>query len=360
MQRIAVVMAGGSGERFWPLSRALRPKQLLKLTDPSLSMLEEAVRRIEPLVGKDGVFLSTSETLREPLTQSGLVPPGRLLCEPDKRNTLGALVWVSAQLMALMPEKWMDLSVAVLTADHKIGEAEAFRATVNAAMTVAESTGGLVTIGVKPTRAETGFGYIEVNRDDPSYLPAHRVARFREKPTFETATEMVAAGKFLWNSGMFFWKLRSFMDELERALPTAAEITTRIAHALIAQDVPGAMKAFQELPNLSIDYALMEHSDNVFVVEAGFSWDDVGAWNSLERTRTADEHGNVIVGTVVELDSSNSVILNDSNTMTTCVLGMEDVIVVTTDDAVLVCPKSRAQDVKRIVEELRARGSQAL
>jgi mannose-1-phosphate guanylyltransferase len=359
MHRIAVVMAGGSGERFWPLSRAGRPKQLLPLTHASMSMLEEAVRRIEPLVGSSNVFIATSAFLQESIGSTGLVPAARLFAEPDRRNTLGALVWVAAQIMALMSKDWMNVSVAVLTADHKIGDANAFRATVATAMSTAEETGGLVTIGVRPTRPETGFGYIEA-AGDPDFTEAHRVVSFREKPALEAAVDMVAAGQFLWNSGMFFWRLRSFVDELTRVAPEVGEAVTQIAQALVAQDETAALDAFRSLPNISIDYALMEKAQNVYVVEAGFSWDDVGAWDALSRAREADGDGNVVSGNVLSLDTSNSVLINDSSSISTCVLGMEDVIVVTTDHAVLVCPKSRAQEVKRLVEELKARGSQTL
>ena len=359
MHRIAVVMAGGSGERFWPLSRASRPKQLLNLTHASMSMLEEAVGRIEPLVGPKNLFVATSAGLLDAIASSGLVPDVRLFAEPDRRNTLGALVWVAAQIMALFPKDWMKVSMAVLTADHKISDADAFRATVSTALDTAEETGGLVTIGIRPTRPETGFGYIEV-AGAPEYSEAHRAMSFREKPTLEKAIDMVAEGRFLWNSGMFFWKLRTFVDELSGVLPNAGETITVTAQALIAQDFEGAAAAFRELPNVSVDYALMEKAENVYVVEAGFGWDDVGAWDALSRTRDADEEGNVVSGSVVSIDTKDSVVINDSSSLTTCVLGMEDVIVVTTADAVLVCPKSRAQEVKRLIEELKARGSQSL
>ena len=352
-------MAGGSGERFWPLSRADRPKQLLRLTDPSMTMLEEALRRIEPLVGRGDVFISTSTSLKDAIISSGLVPAARVFAEPDRRNTLGALVWVAAELMSLMPKDWMDISLAVLTADHKISDADLFRSTVATALETAEETGGLVTIGVRPARPETGFGYIEVS-GSAEYEQSHRVASFREKPSLEAAMDMVAAGRFLWNSGMFFWKLRSFVDELTRVSPSAGEAITLIAQALVARDADSALKHFRALPNLSVDYALMEKAENVYVVEASFGWDDVGAWDALSRSRPSDAEGNVVSGSVLALDTSNSVVINESSSLTTCVLGMEDVIVVTTDDSVLVCPKSRAQEVKRLVEELKARGHQRL
>ncbi len=321
-------------------------------------MLEEAVHRISPLVGASNVFLATSSALRDAVLGTELVPAVRVLSEPDRRNTLGALVWVAAQLMALMPKDWMDVSLAVVTADHKIGDEDAFRRTVATALSVAEETGGLVTIGIRPTRAETGFGYIEVESSS-DFTEAHAVRSFREKPSYETAVDMLAAGNFLWNSGMFFWKLRSFVDELSCVSPFGETVSV-IAQALIANDQEGALSAFRSLPNLSIDYALMEKASNVFVVEADFMWDDVGAWDALSRSRAADDEGNVVSGSVVAIDTKDSVLINDVDGATVCVMGMSDVVVVSSGDSILVCPKSRAQDVKKIVEELKARGSQSL
>lgn len=360
MNRVAVVMAGGSGERFWPVSRASRPKQLLKLTHPEMNMLEEAVARVGAVVGAENVFVATSTALLDPVSASGVVRARHVFAEPDRRNTLGALVWACANLINLFPESWGELSMAVVTADHKIGEPERFGSTVAAALDIAEQTGGLVTIGVSPSRPETGFGYIEVDRSKPIYVGGFHAKSFREKPAPELAAEYVESGRFLWNSGMFFWTLRAFHDALLAALPEAVDVLLEIAQALTAQDAYGAVASFRKLPNLSIDYALMEKAEQVYVVEGGFPWDDVGSWDALERTLSLNADNNVVSGSVVALDTHGSVLLNDSEGITTCVLGMDDVVVVTTRDAVLVCPKSRAQEVRRLVEELKARGSQAL
>jgi mannose-1-phosphate guanylyltransferase len=322
-------------------------------------MLEEAVRRIEPVVEPDHVFIATSSGLRQAVEDSKVVPPNRIFAEPDKRNTLGALVWTTAQFMALFPETWMPINVAVVTADHKIRTPDQFRRTVETAMDVAEQTNGLVTIGIPPTRAETGFGYIEIDPKEKSG-GASRAKSFREKPTQGQAEEYVSSGRFLWNSGMFFWTLAGFHRELEKAQPKAAEAMHEIAIALTAQDDNGALEAFRGLPNISIDHALMENAQDVYVVPAEFHWDDVGSWDALLRSNEPDANGNHLAGNALAMDTKNSIIVNDSGSITTAVLGMEDVIVVTTEDAVLVCPKSRAQEVKRLVEELRERGSQAL
>lgn len=360
MHRIAVVMAGGSGERFWPVSRASRPKQLLRLTRPDMNMLEEAVERIGQVVGVENVFIATSTALLEPVMEANVVPQAKVFAEPDRRNTLGALVWATANLMALFPTEWTEMSVSVVTADHKIGEPERFWSTVSAALDIAEQTGGLVTIGISPARPETGFGYIEVDRSKPIYVAGFRASSFREKPGPKVAAEYVESGRFLWNSGMFFWTLRAFHDALAAALPEAAETMLEIVQALTAHDAHGALASFRKLPNLSIDYALMEKAEQVYVVEGSFPWDDVGSWDALERTLTLNPDGNVVSGSVIALETTGSVLLNDSDGITTCVLGMEDVVVVTTKDAVLVCPKSRAQDVRKLVNELKARGSHTL
>jgi mannose-1-phosphate guanylyltransferase len=345
-------MAGGSGERFWPLSRPDRPKQLLRLTDPDQTMLEEAVNRITPLVG-DGAYVSTSASLMTVIREAGVVPSEHVLAEPARRNTLGALVWVAASLIA---RGITEATLAILTADHKIATPEAFRATVSAAMDVAESTGGLVTLGITPDRPETGYGYIEfdrtqtVNASDGRH--AFRSRRFLEKPSLETAEEFLASGNYLWNAGMFFYTLAGFSKALKLANPEAAQILDEIVIALKQDDHHSAVHAFERLPNLSIDFALMEKSEDVFVIPADFPWDDVGAWDALERSLDVDALGNVVQGRVVAIDSTGCVIFNDDDEKVVGVVGLADLIVVTTRNAVLVCPKSQAQRVKQIVQNL--------
>jgi mannose-1-phosphate guanylyltransferase len=356
-------MAGGSGERFWPLSRQRRPKQMLRLTSPSETLLEEAINRVEPLVGKGHVYVATGRSLEEPVREASVVPEANHLVEPSKRNTLGCLCWLASNMIARHPGDWRNLTVAVLTADHKIGDAEHFRQCVDAALHAAEETGGLVTIGIKPSRAETGYGYIELDATHKlqnAPIETHKALSFREKPSREVAEGFVSAGTFLWNSGMFFWTLGSFMGELTKARSEAATLVTQMAEALAGERHDIAAKLFDELPNLSIDYALMEKSENVFVVSASFVWDDVGAWDALERALPTDDAENVIQGHVVAMDTTGSIVYNENPDMIACVVGVQDLVVVTTADAVLVCPKSRAQEVRRIVEELKARGSHAL
>jgi mannose-1-phosphate guanylyltransferase len=350
--RVAVVMAGGSGERFWPLSTPQRPKQLLRLTRPDATMLEEALERVAPLVGREGAFVATSEALSPLVRESGIVTEERILGEPARRNTLGCIVNVAAHLIA---RGLGEATVAIVTADHLIGDADRFRASVEAAMATAETRRALVTIGMPPTRPETGYGYIEVDPAGAEEIAGREVfpaRRFREKPSLETAREFLEQGGFYWNGGMFFFTLPTLLEEMDAACPEASDVTRRMAEAIGAGDRAAAVEAFEELPNLSIDYALMEKARRVYVVPADFPWDDVGAWDSLERCFGRDEAGNVCRGRAVLIDTEGCVVVNDDPDQVVGALGVRDLVVVATRDAVLVCPKSEAQRVKEIVARL--------
>lgn len=358
-RRVAVIMAGGSGERFWPLSRQKRPKQLLRLTSDTETMIEEAVSRIAPLVSNENVFVATSRILAEPIRAARLpIPDANILAEPAKRNTAGCLCWVTAQLQARFPGE--EVAIAVLTADHQIGERPEFRACVDRALSAAEKFPALVTIGVKPDRPETGYGYIEAA--GPELVPAtRRVARFREKPDRAAAEAYVAAGNYYWNSGMFFWRASTFLAQMATASPAHAAATVRMREALAAGNEAEAVAGFESLPDISIDYALMERATEVLMVEASFPWDDVGAWDAISRSRTADANGNVLDGGPIVVETTGSIVLNDApSDIAVGVVGMTDVIVIVAKDAVLVIPKDRAQDVKAIVKEMKERKAKQL
>ncbi len=348
-------MAGGSGERFWPLSRRDRPKQLLRLTDPDKTMLDEAVHRIEPLVGEGNVLIATATHLQEPIRKAGLVTDENVVAEPDKRNTLGALVWLAATLAAREGGLDAQISLAILTADHKIDDPMTFRKDVELAMQVAEGTGGLVTLGIPPTRPETGYGYIEAAPQDEvtKGRDVFPVASFREKPDLATAEEFVRRGEFTWNSGMFFWTLGGFASELASAHPEAYALLLRITEALTSDDQAAAEAAFRELPDLSIDYALMERAQKVYVVPARFPWDDVGAFDALLRTMPTDERGNVVLGEVHAVDCEGCLLYNEAGEQVLTAVGLRDQILIQTNDAVLVASLSDAQRVKEIVGRIK-------
>lgn len=355
MTSYAVIMAGGSGERFWPVSRKHRPKQLLKLTHPDETLLEEAVNRIAPLIPREHVLIATGTHLLGPIQEANLVPTDSVIAEPAKRNTLGCLAWAAAHLSAKHPGDEANVSMAVLTADHKIGEAPLFRETVSVALDTAAKTNGLVTIGIKPTRPETGYGYVEVGDVIRTEEPqAFRAERFREKPDLETAQHYVESGNYLWNSGMFFWTLKGFLSEMSHANPEVYATIIEMAKQMSAGDMDGATATFETLPSESIDYALLEKASQVYTVAGSFPWDDVGAWDALERSLPIDDDTNVVQGHAMVVDSEGMIIFNDDPNILVSAIGVEDLVIVVTNGAVMVCRKAEAQRVKELLQKLPA------
>lgn len=325
--RIAVIMAGGTGERFWPASTAERPKQFLPLATPNQTLIEDTLARARK--GFEEIYIASTSALAPAIRTAGLVEAGRVFAEPEKRNTLGAVLWATAELM----KRGTDPAsiVAFLPSDHAIRPESGFTATLERAANLAEE-GGLVTIGIPPTRPETGYGYV---------LPGdeNHAARFSEKPDVATAARYLEEG-WLWNSGIFVWRLDAFLRELERHVPDAAALLPNLSET-----------SFRDVPALSIDKALMEKSDRVVVVPAQFEWDDLGAWDALDRTHAHDEAGNVQVGRVAAIDARDCVLYAEPG-MSVGVIGVEDLVVVATENGVLVCPKSQAQRVREIAVRL--------
>lgn len=347
--RLAFIMAGGSGERFWPVSTKEHPKQFLKLASPDATLLEQSVARAASIVGIENTHIATNKILADKSkeTCSNLSEHG-VLAEPAKKNTAGCLVWVAANIIARFSDDWPQTTAAILTADQRIHPEENFVDTVNTAMTAAEEHGTIVTIGIRPDRPETGFGYIEVGENNGK---SSSVKQFREKPDLETAQKYVDHGGFLWNSGMFFFTLPTFMAELEKAQPAMADITRRIAGHLSQGEQEQAEAVFNELEGISIDYAVMEKSDRVEVVEATFTWDDLGAWDSISRSYPLDETQNVALGHARLIESKDSVVYNTDDSQEVCLLGVDNLVVVVSNGKILVCPKGRAQEVKKFLQK---------
>lgn len=368
-KRVAIIMAGGSGERFWPLSRKNRPKQLLHLSDPDKSLLAEAVDRVKPLFGNDNIYIATGRHLVTPIQNAGLdIPAENVIGEPCKRNTSGCLCYVAAILSARENRPPEDISVAILTADHRIKDPDKFRKSLEISLSAAENNDALVTIGIRPTRAETGYGYIEMNshtepaNGSDSANPVFSVVRFLEKPDRETAQRFLATGHYLWNSGMFFWRLSTFMSKLREANPKMFATTDNITTALQNDDQEQADQHFQALENISIDYALMERTKELLVTPANFEWDDIGSWDALDRTFPHDEEENVSIGDPVVIDSERCIVYNEpgAEDIAVSVVGMTDTVIVVSKDGILVVPKDKAQNVKKAVRELRDRKAEQL
>ena len=345
----ALILAGGSGERFWPLSRRNRPKQLLRLVSER-TLLEETIARLDGFVPNERILILTNveqeKAVRDLLKA---FPKQNIIAEPAKRDTAAAVAlgagWVAAR----------DHSATMLAfpADHVIADRAAFQETMKTAAAAAEETGALVTIGIKPTWACPGFGYIEqgepVRLRGDGKIVVHRVVRFREKPNVDLAESFLRKGNFRWNAGMFVWSVPTVLSEFNRHAPELADFISQVRSS---KDLDKILhERFAKLPRISFDYAIMEKADRVLVVEASFDWDDVGSWQAVARYFKNDEHGNAANTALVALDSSDNVIFNDSET-TVALLGVHNLIVVRTADAILICHRHQAEKIKNLVGKL--------
>jgi len=358
-KRFAIIMAGGVGERFWPLSRTTRPKQLRPLGRDGNSLLADAIDRLDTVIGSEDIYVVTGRPLLETIRYSGLtVPRENVIAEPAKRNTAGALVWAAAWLLAQNGEEALDASLAVFPADHQIDSTDAFRADVTRALEHIEEHGGLMVMGMPPTRPATEYGYIEIAETIEEDDRGVTVSAFHEKPDAETAAEYIESGRHFWNSGMFFWTISDFLLELEKASPAHFETTGLLVEAISAGDEVEIQNIFEQLEDISIDYALMEKASTVSMIPASFSWDDLGAWDALMRAFETDEEGNLTIGPSIRIDTRNCMVLNDEGERASvALLGVEGLTVVMTGDAVLVMRSDRAQDVREIVKQLKERES---
>ncbi|MBS2020045.1 MAG: mannose-1-phosphate guanylyltransferase [Deltaproteobacteria bacterium] len=349
----AVIMAGGAGTRFWPASRSLRPKQLLPLAGSSDEpLLAATVRRLAPLVTEDRVLVVTGEHLAA-ATAKALpgVPPSQILKEPAPRNTAPCIAWANATIARLDPEA----IVMVLPSDHYITDEAEFRRVLDVALKTA-ATGRVTTVGIVPTRPETGYGYIEVGGAIDG--GANEVARFVEKPDRARAEAFVAGKKHLWNAGMFFFRVADMTKLVAQHLPALAEGVAKIDAAARSGDDAGVVKAvFPTLPSISIDHGVMEKAEGLAVVPGSFGWNDVGSWQSAWELADRDAAGNALPPGAIAIDGKNNLVrtMNGSKKVIALV-GVNDLVVVETDDAILVIPRDRAQDVRLVVDALKGGG----
>ncbi len=348
----AVILAGGRGERFWPWSRAQRPKQLLAITG-ARSMLEETVRRVDPLIPPERARVVTGPGLVEPILEAlPELPREQIYVEPRGKNTAPAIGFAAALLAAADP----DASMVLLPADHHIPDGGAFRDALAYAEGVARSERCLVTFGIPPARPETGYGYIEVGaeRGRQGEMRHHAAARFVEKPDAATAERYLAGGGHLWNSGIFVWRADDILAALATHVPEMAAPLEGLREAAGTSRQQAALEAlFDAAPATSIDYAVMEKAPSIAVVRAPIGWDDVGAWSALDRVHEADAAGNVLRGDVISVDSGANIVFSDGGVVG--LVGVRDLVVVRTGDALLVCARERAQEVKAVVQALKER-----
>jgi mannose-1-phosphate guanylyltransferase len=357
MNTYGVIMAGGGGTRFWPLSRQKRPKQLLNLSGKEL-MVNEAIDRLSFTAPTKDIYIVTNQTQVPPMLEAttGRILPEHILSEPSARNTAACVGYAAMEIL----RKRGDGVMVITPSDAYIKDISGFTKVLEAAVEAATKEDKLVTVGITPTFAATGYGYIKY--DKLALSQAKGVIEFKEKPDEITATEYVKSGAYAWNSGMFIWKASVILDKFKEYIPDIYEDLCKIGEAMGTDREKSVIeKVYPQIRKISVDYAIMEPSaasGDVLVVPGEFGWNDVGSFDMMEVLNEKDSCGNIIKGDVVSMDAKNSVIIASSRTVT--VTGIDSLIVVETPDAVMVCPMEKAQDVKKIVDELNAQNRKEL
>ncbi|AFZ66509.1 mannose-1-phosphate guanylyltransferase [Deinococcus peraridilitoris] len=346
-----VILAGGSGERFWPLSRRAKPKQFLTLDETGRSLLQATADRLSQLSGHghDTLYVVTSSEYRsQVLDQLEDLPTENLIVEPVARDTAPAVLYAALSINAIDPDGVMG----VFPSDHRIGDPQAFGRVLDRARSAAEKYGSLVTLGITPTFPSTGYGYIERGPSveaelEDAALPLFAVSRFAEKPDRETAEGFLRSGLYSWNSGMFIWTVQAILDAYRAYEP---ELYAALSSAMTERGQ--ARRVFPTLQKISIDYAILERARNVQVIPAEFGWDDLGDWNALERLLRGED-ANVSVGRHVGLDTGGAILYTTNGDDLIATIGLEDVVVVRTHEVTLVVRKDRTQDIKQVVKQLK-------
>lgn len=348
-KRYALILAGGSGQRFWPISRDAQPKQLLKLFGEK-TLLELTIERLDGLVPKENILILTNKQQEASIRAIAKdLPKENIVAEPEKRDTAPAVALAVGWVVARDPMATM----LVLPADHLIQNKAEFQRVLSNAATAAENSGNLVTVGIKPTWPCPSYGYVERGRKagigGMNDLSAWEVIRFREKPNPDLAEHFISQGNFLWNAGMFIWTIPAIFSELSRHCPVLADFVSELRGS---KDFNATVaKQFSKLPKLSIDYALMEKASRVLNIEATFDWDDVGNWTSVGRHLKSDADGNQYNGAFSQLDAASNIIFSQTG-QHIALIGVQDLIVVAAKDGLLVASRSKAESIKKIVDGL--------
>jgi mannose-1-phosphate guanylyltransferase len=347
MKIYAVIMAGGVGSRFWPRSTEKRPKQLLKIFDDK-TMIQGTVDRISSMVDNENIFVITNKIQKpEIVNQLPDIPKENIIEEPFGRNTAACIGLASL----IVQNKQNDGVMIVLPADHIIRDTKAFTDTLNSAVNFSYKSKGLVTIGITPTRPETGYGYIQIEEKEED-TGIHKVSTFAEKPNYSTAVRFLESGDFLWNSGMFIWRADSIMEEIQMLMPELYEGLIEIKQSLGQPDFDKVLaNVYGKLRSISIDYGIMEKSQKVYLTKGNFLWSDVGSWEEVYQLSQKDENGNVKTGNIYTEMVVDSYIYSPDKFAS--VIGVDNLIIINTENALLICRRDQAQNVKKIVDHLK-------
>lgn len=349
----AVIMAGGTGERFWPRSRINFPKQLLKIFT-STPLIEETIDRISPFISLEDIYISTNQKLFPILNKTlPKIKKENYILEPAKKNTAAAIGLAAIYLSYKNPEGIM----IILPSDHLISPQKKFLQVLNLAIELAEKFDSLVTIGIKPQKPATEYGYIQAGNEKlkRGNLSVFKLESFKEKPDKKTAEEFIKKGNYFWNCGIFIWKIKTILDAIKEYLPQLYKGLQKIKTKINTSEENRTKKiVFKELPDISIDYGIMEKVDNVLVIEGNFNWDDIGSWLALERFLKKDKNGNVSVGHVENIETKNTIICSDEKGFI-ATIGVSNLVIVSFKDAVLVCHKNKVEKIKEILKKIKTK-----
>ncbi len=354
MKTFGIIMAGGGGERFWPLSRREKPKQLLNLSGKEI-MVNEAIDRLSRVCAREDIRVVTNahqlKSMRSATAKR--LKETQILSEPAARNTVACIGYAA---MEIVKKNGGDGIMVITPSDAYIKDTDTFAQVLQTAIETAQEKNCLVTVGIEPTFPATGYGYIRFRKEEK---PAKQVLRFVEKPGLKRAKKYLASGEYVWNSGMFIWKASVILEKYKKFIPDVYELLLRIGNAMNTPDEQNVLEELYPLiRSVSIDYAIMEKSKDIYVVPGEFGWSDVGSWDMLSTLYGEDANGNVVVSDFIGEDTHGSVIYAKKKFVAT--VGLKNVIIVDTPDALLVCSKDRAQEVKKIVEDLRTQGREEL
>lgn len=349
MNIYGVIMAGGGGTRFWPASRQKTPKQLLNLTGNDL-MINETIKRVSKVVDENKIFIVTNSSQADKMCEvtPEFIGEGHILSEPSARNTSACIGYAAIEIM----KKYGDGVMCIFPADHYIKDEESFVKIFNEAIRTAMASEKLVTIGIMPSFPSTGYGYIKYNKSNDM---VKEVIEFVEKPDLDTAKKYIESGEYAWNSGMFIWKASTILDNFKRYLPDIYNCLDQISDSIGTEDEKAVIeRIYPSIPSVSIDYGIMEKSSDVVVLTGEFGWNDVGSWDTMDALFKSDHNGNIICGDQINIDTENCISVSNGRLIAT--IGVENLIIVETDDALLVCSRNKAQNVKEVVDLLKEKG----
>ncbi len=348
-----VIMAGGIGTRFWPISRASHPKQFIDILGTGQTLIQQTYERIKKICPKENIYIVTNE-IYERLIQEQIpeLTKEQIICEPSRRNTAPCIAYASYKIAAKNP----DANIIVAPSDHIILNEAAFVETVKSGLKCTQSNNWLLTLGIKPSRPDTGYGYIQFNSGNPypEDKRLKKVKTFTEKPVLEMAKSFLKSGDFLWNAGIFIWKVKDILSAFDKYLP---EINDLFKEGIKKYNTPKENEfiksTYTVCKSISIDYGIMEKADNVYVLKSDFGWSDLGTWGSLYETRSKDVNGNTIVGkNVMNYDSKNCIV-NMPNDKLVVMHGLTDCIVVESDNILLICKKTDEQQIRKFVNDVK-------